>query len=302
MVGRIFNIQRFSRFDGPGVRTVVFLKGCPLRCSWCHNPEGLSPKPQIMYNADRCIGCGACTTVCGQNCHTIKDGFHIFDRTNCIACGACAKACFSLSLITHGTDMTVDQVMDTVIRDAAVYRDSGGGLTLSGGEPLMQGAFSVALLKAAKAQGLHTCVETSGFGSSDILLEMASCTDLFLFDYKITGNEAHKQYCGVPSAPILHNLGLLNQFGKPVILRCPLIPSINGTREHQKGIAEIALAHPNSVSEVHIEPYHRLGISKAVQLGITPAYEADVPDPGFVGEFADTLQKLCGERIHIKVN
>ena len=301
-MGRIFNIQRFSLFDGPGVRTVVFLKGCPLRCIWCHNPEGLSPEPQIMYNADRCIGCGACVEVCEKSCHTITNGFHIFDRTNCISCGDCAKVCFSLSLTAEGMEMTVDEVMDIIMSDAAVYLDTGGGLTLSGGEPLMHGTFSVALLKAAKEQGIHTCVETSGFGSSDVLCEMAYYTDMFLFDYKITGDEAHTKYCGAPAAPILHNLGLLNSLGKTVILRCPLIPNINGTQVHMEGIAKIALSNPNSVLEIHIEPYHRLGISKAGQLGMKPAYEAEVPDKDFVREFADALQKLCGERITVKVN
>lgn len=301
-MSRIFNIQRFSLFDGPGVRTVVFMKGCPLRCIWCHNPEGLSQEMQIMYNADRCIGCGACVEVCKKGCHTMSDGFHILNRTNCISCGECARVCFSLSLTAEGTEMTVDEIMDVVIRDEAVYRDSGGGLTLSGGEPLMHGAFSVALLKAAKRQGIHTCVETSGFGDSNVLCEIASYTDIFLFDYKVTGNTAYRKYCGVPETPILHNLGRLNNLGKTVILRCPLIPDINGTQTHIEGIAKVALSNSNSISEIHIEPYHRLGIFKANQLGMTPTYEAEIPDKEFVTEFADALQKLCGDRITVKVN
>lgn len=301
-MGRIFNIQRFSLFDGPGVRTVVFLKGCPLRCVWCHNPEGFSPQAQIMYNSDRCIGCGACVNVCQKGCHTIHGGTHIFDRTNCVSCGACAKACFSLSLTIEGKEMTVDEVMDIVARDKHIYRDSGGGLTLSGGEPLMQGAFSVALLKAAQQQGIHTCVETSGFGSSDTLREMASCTDLFLFDYKITGDAAHANYCGVPSVPILRNLALLDRLEKAVVLRCPLIPGVNDTNAHLEGIAETALANTHSVSQIHIEPYHRLGISKSRQLGLTPGYEAETPDNARVAAFADALQQLCGSRIAVKLN
>jgi len=301
-VSRIFNIQRFSLFDGPGVRTVVFLKGCPLRCIWCHNPEGLSPSPQIMYNAERCIGCGACTKVCKKGCHTTKDEFHIFNRTNCISCGECAEACFSLSLTVKGTEMTVDEVMDVVMRDAAVYRDSGGGLTLSGGEPLMHGTFSIALLKAAKEHGLHTCVETSGFGSSNVLQEMSIYTDIFLLDYKITGDESHINYCGAPQTPILHNLKLMNTLKKPVILRCPLIPDINGTQIHMEGIAKAALSNLDSVSEIHIEPYHRLGISKASQLGMTPTYRAEVPDTDFIREFAHTLQQLCGKKITVKIS
>ncbi|MBQ8250134.1 MAG: glycyl-radical enzyme activating protein [Clostridia bacterium] len=302
MTGIVFNIQRFSLFDGPGVRTVVFLKGCPLRCVWCHNPEGLSSEMQVMYNSERCIGCGACVEACEKGCHTMKDGFHVLDRKNCISCGECAKVCFSLSLTSQGVQMTVNEVMDTVMRDLNVYRDSGGGLTLSGGEPLMQAEFSSALLKAAKDAGLHTCTETSGFGSSEALSEMAAYTDIFLFDYKLTGDEAHTEYCGAPGTPILHNLGLLDSLGKKVILRCPLIPDINTTKEHMEGIARVALSHPYSVSEIQIEPYHRLGISKAVQLGITPTYEAEVPDKDFVREFADGLRELCKGKVTVKIN
>ncbi len=300
-MSKVFNIQRFSLFDGPGVRTVVFLKGCPLNCVWCHNPEGLSAEPQIMYNADRCIGCGACVEACDKNCHRAKDGHYIFDRTNCISCGECAKVCFSLALTVQGADMTVDEVMDIVMRDVAVYHDSGGGLTLSGGEPLMHGRFSVELMEVAKKQEIHTCVETSGFGDSEILREMALYTDVFLFDYKITGDEEHRKYCGVSQQPILHNLSLMNSLGKTVILRCPLIPNINGTQMHLEGIAKVALLNSESVSEIHIEPYHRLGISKAGQLGMTPAYETEVPDKEYVRDFADRLQKLCGAQIDVKV-
>lgn len=300
-MSKVFNIQRFSLFDGPGVRTVVFLKGCPLNCVWCHNPEGLSAEPQIMYNADRCIGCGACVEVCDKNCHRAKDGHYIFDRTNCISCGECAKVCFSLALTVQGADMTVDEVMDIVMRDVAVYHDSGGGLTLSGGEPLMHGRFSVELMEVAKKQEIHTCVETSGFGDSEILREIALYTDVFLFDYKITGDEEHRKYCGVSQQPILHNLSLLNSLGKTVILRCPLIPNINGTQMHLEGIAKVALLNSESVSEIHIEPYHRLGISKAGQLGMTPAYETEVPDKEYVRDFANRLQKLCGAQIDVKV-
>ncbi len=301
-MGMIFNIQRFSLFDGPGVRTVVFLKGCPLRCVWCHNPEGLSKGTQILYNAERCIGCSACAGVCERGCHTVRDGIHLYDRTGCLSCGECTKACFSLSLTAAGEEMTVDAVMEIIMRDAAVYRDTGGGLTLSGGEPLMQAEFSAALLKAAKEQGLHTCVETSGFGSWEDLRRMAAYTDLFLFDYKMTGDAAHKAYCGVPASPILQNLGHLNRLGKPVILRCPLIPALNGTREHREGIAAAALSNPDSVFGIHLEPYHRLGISKAAQLGRKPAYEAEVPDREWVEEFAAALRRLCKDRITVKIN
>lgn len=295
MTGTVFNLQRFSLFDGPGVRTVVFLKGCPLRCAWCHNPEGLSRGRQMRYNADRCIGCGACVEICPAGCHSLRQGMHVLDRSACVACGECAKECYSLALTAEGTEMTVDEVLKAVLRDAATYEKSGGGMTLSGGEPLLQGEFSLALLQAAKERGLHTCVETSGFGDGEILRQMAEVTDLFLFDYKITGEELHRKWCGVSQKPILENLARLENLGAAVILRCPILPDVNGTEEHLQGIAQTALHHPKSVKAIHIEPYHRLGISKAAQLGMKTEYEAEVPDKAWVEEFARRLREQCGE-------
>ncbi len=299
MTATIFNIQRFSLFDGPGVRTVVFFKGCPLRCRWCHNPEGLSPTQQIMYNPERCIGCGACTETCGLECHAIKDGIHTYDRRRCISCGRCAEVCYSRALTTVGQVMTVDEIMETVLKDKAVYLESGGGLTLSGGEPLMQGDFAIALLNSAKSHGLHTCVETSGYGKTEVLTEMAEYVDLFLFDYKITGDETHRELCGMPQTPILNHLTLLDSLGAKVILRCPLLP-FNRNGDHAEGIARAALFHP-CVTEVQIMPYHRLGIAKAEQLGMTPVYDGAVEDRALVETFVCDVQVRCGEKVRVSI-
>ncbi len=299
MTGTIFNIQRFSLFDGPGVRTVVFLKGCPLRCRWCHNPEGLSSARQIMYNPERCIGCGACIEACDFDCHAIKDGIHTYDRHHCISCGRCAEVCYSRALTTVGQVVTVDEIMETVLKDKAVYLESGGGLTLSGGEPLLQGEFAIALLKSAKSHGLHTCVETSGFGKTEILADMAQYVDLFLFDYKITGDDAHRELCGVPQTPILDHLTLLDTLGAKVILRCPLLP-FNRNDNHAEGIARTVLSHP-SVTEVQIMPYHRLGIAKSEQLGMIPEYEGEVEDRALAEAFVRDVQKKCGGRVKVSI-
>ena len=168
MQGIVFQIQRFSLYDGPGIRTVVFLKGCPLRCIWCHNPEGICTEPQIMYNPAQCIGCGTCAGVCPQGCHLMRSGGHLFARDQCISCGKCAEACFSRALSVVGKRMSADEVMEEVLRDLPFYRESGGGLTLSGGEPFMQPGFALALLKSAKEHGIFTCVETSGETSEQV--------------------------------------------------------------------------------------------------------------------------------------
>lgn len=292
MEGVIFNIQRFSLYDGPGVRTVVFLKGCPLHCLWCHNPESYVSRPQVMYNPDRCIGCGECVAACPQGCHTLAEGLHSLDRTGCTDCCACAESCYALALTRVGERQTVDRVLETVLLDKKNYAATGGGLTLSGGEPLAQAAFSAELLKKAGENGIHTCVETCGFGSKQALRALAEYTELFLFDYKATGDEKHKALCGVPQRPILENLAMLNELGKAVILRCPLIPELNGDEEHLRGIAAAAKRF-SCIQEVQLEPYHRLGISKAAQLGQTPAFEAQPPETEWTEDFADRLQALC---------
>lgn len=298
MEGTIFNIQRFSLYDGPGVRTVVFLKGCPLRCIWCHNPESYLARPQVMYNQDRCIGCGECVAACPQNCHSLTEGLHGLDRTNCIDCCACAENCCTLALTRVGQRETSDQVLETVLQDKKNYDATGGGLTLSGGEPLAQAAFSAELLKKAKENGIHTCLETSGFGSWENLQKLAEYTDLVLFDYKATGDETHKKLCGVPQTPILKNLARLNEMGKQVILRCPLIPELNGDETHLRGIAETANRHA-CILEVQLEPYHRLGIGKSQQLGQKPSFEAQPPEKEWTEDFANRLRAICNKEVVI---
>lgn len=294
MKGTIFNIQRFSLYDGPGIRTVVFLKGCPLNCVWCHNPEGKNPAPQVLYNANKCIGCMECGAVCSRSLHKMLDASHIFFRGDCVSCGKCADACCTDALQMAGREMDCDEVMREVLRDLPFYSESGGGLTLSGGEPFMQGEFATELLRRAKENGISTCVETCGFCDPAVIKNAAKYTDVFYFDYKATDEEAHKRLCGASREIILKNLRLLDELGARVTLRCPIVPEANYTDEHILGIARIAKEY-GCVTEVHLEPYHDLGISKSAQLGETSYFSSKAPLRDELTEKCEEISKICNK-------
>lgn len=264
--GLVFDIQRFSLFNGPGIRTTVFFKGCPLRCPWCHNPEGVHSGPELLFHPDRCVGCGACLAVCPTAAHRRgADGAHQLDRQACTVCGACVRACPAAALERCGERMSVGDVMAVVMKDRAYYADSDGGLTLSGGEPLQQPAFAAALLTAAKAEGLHTAVETSGCAPWARFAAIRPVTDLFLYDVKETDPERHAACTGVPLAPILENLRRLAEAGCRIVLRLPLAPGFNDRPDHFRAVA--ALARERGIVEADLLPYHRLGESKPAALG-----------------------------------
>lgn len=263
--GTVFNIQKFSINDGPGIRTTVFMKGCPLNCLWCHNPESKSAKPEIFYDARKCTGCRRCAEVCPMGCHTFTDTEHIFYRDKCIACGKCADACFANALEVAGTKKTVSGVIAEVMKDKDFYDNSGGGMTLSGGEPMYQFNFTYELLKSAKENGLHTCIETCGFAKWEQYEKIADLVDIFLFDYKVTDSEKHREFTGVANELILDNLKKLDALGCKTVLRCPIIPGLNDTDEHFSGIAKTANSLKN-VLEINIEPYHPLGKGKSEML------------------------------------
>lgn len=266
--GKIFNIQRFCTEDGPGIRTTVFLKGCPLNCIWCHNPESRSFQRELLFNSEKCIGCRACAEVCKN--HSFESGKHSFGKDICADCGKCALVCPADALEICGKRSSVTEITETVLKDLEFYKNSGGGVTISGGEPLFQPAFSLALLKEFKKHKLHTAVETCGYFSGDISL-FAPYVDLWLFDIKLFGEEKHKKYTGVSNIPIIKNLRLLDSFGANIILRCPIIPDINLNEEHFKNISALANSL-GSVSEINLLPYHPLGISKSEQLGKESSY------------------------------
>lgn len=266
MNGTIFNIQKFCISDGPGIRTTVFIKGCPLDCIWCHNPESKSAKTEILFDIRKCIGCGSCAAACSVGCHSITEQNHSYDRSRCIQCGNCVQDCFTDALEKTGYSISVETVLEEVMKDEIFYRNSGGGLTVSGGEPMAQFDFTYNLLRAAKEKGLHTCMETCGYAPSVRYQKIAPLVDIFLFDYKLTDSDAHRRFTGVPNEKIIDNLKMLDAMGAVSVLRCPIIPTINDNTEHFNGIAQTAnsLKH---ITEINIEPYHPLGCGKSAMLG-----------------------------------
>lgn len=264
--GIIFNIQKFSINDGPGIRTTVFMKGCPLNCIWCHNPESKSGKKEVFYDERKCSGCRRCGDVCSEGCHFFDAPVHDYDRTKCVVCGKCADVCYNQALENVGEEKTVDEVLSEVMKDKIFYDNSGGGITLSGGEPMYQAEFAYELLKKSKEYGLHTCIETCGFANEENYRKIAEYVDIFLFDYKETDPTLHKEYTGVDNKLILDNLRMLSDMGKSVVLRCPIIPGLNDRSDHFDGIAHIANTYSN-ITEINIEPYHPLGSGKAKMLG-----------------------------------
>lgn len=227
MTGSVADILRFATHDGPGIRTTVFLKGCPLSCVWCHNPETISASPELGYYETRCLGCGECARVCPQGAHRMEDGRHVFERTRCLARGRCAEVCLGHALVLYGREMTPEQVLATALEDRGFYQTTGGGITLSGGEPLLQPAFCAELLARARGEGLHTAVDTCGMVPWEAFAEVLPLTDLFLYDLKHADSAAHRRYTGAGNEVILANLSRLCGSGAAVEVRIPLIPGLN---------------------------------------------------------------------------
>jgi len=266
--GRVFDIQRFCIHDGPGIRTTVFLKGCPLHCPWCHNPEGQTFERSLSFLPQRCIGCGFCLEACERGVHRIENGAHVLDRSRCVLCGACVEGCYAQALEMVGKDMTTGEVLEEVMKDEAFYVTSKGGMTLSGGEPTQQIDFAEALLRMAKERTLHTCVETCGVAPRDSLERLIPWVDLFLYDYKETDPERHRELTGASREQVLDNLSFLDEKGKALWLRCPIIPGIQDREDHLDGIVQVALAHPG-IEVVDLMVYNPLGESKVDRFGLS---------------------------------
>lgn len=294
----IFNIQRFCVNDGPGIRTTVFIKGCGLDCAWCHNPESKCFERELMFSDSLCIMCKACQAVCENGVHSFSEEGHLLSREKCTLCGKCTDICPAEAVEIAGKQMSVDEVLEIVLRDDEFYKNSGGGMTLSGGEPLHSFEFSYELLKAAKEKCVHTCIETSGYADTEKILKIARFTDLFLYDFKLSDETLHKKYISVGNKLIKKNLLSLDKAGKDIILRCPIIPGINDNASHFDGIAEIANSLEHIVG-IDIEPYHALGVTKLSRLGKDAAASFEVPKKENMEKWVKYLQNKT--KIPVKI-
>ena len=259
LTAKIFEIKRFAVHDGDGIRTTVFLKGCPLRCVWCHNPEGISAKPSLAYYAHKCIGCGECVNVCLQNAHKIEEGGHAFDREKCIGCGACEEACLGEALTLYGKETSVEALLPSLLEDKEFYENSGGGVTLSGGECLLHADFCSGLLGALKENGVHTAVDTCGFVPRAAFDKVIPYTDVFLYDIKAIDPAVHKRCTGVENGLILDNLRYLDGLGCKSEIRIPFVPGWNAGEI--RAIADFVKTLKN-VTGVRVLPYHSYAASK----------------------------------------
>lgn len=263
----IFDVQPFSLHDGPGIRTTVFLKGCPLHCAWCSNPEGISKKQTLSYQKNKCENCFKCVDVCPTEALTISNGKLSVQHSSCNTCGECVKVCPTGALKLIGFEESPEEIIERIKKDKDYFQKSGGGITLSGGEVMLQPDFALSILKMAKEENIHTCIETCGFAKEKDYEAVLPFVDIFLFDYKITNPSDHKKYTRVSNQSIINNLKFLNDKGAKIWLRIPIVPGINDTEEHFTAIAEISNKF-EQIEKVELMPYHNWGEHKYEEIGI----------------------------------
>jgi pyruvate formate lyase activating enzyme len=289
--GLVFDIQRFSIHDGPGIRTTVFLKGCPLDCWWCHNPEGTSAEPQVIVLEGRCIRCGECSRVCPQ-------GDRAGAAETCTLCGRCVAACPTGARQMVGRRMTVAEVVAEVLKDRVFYDESGGGATFSGGEPLVQPRFLRALLEACRAAGVRTAVDTCGYGPQEDLLALAPLADLLLWDLKFADEARHVRYTGVSNGPILENLRAVGRAHGHLWIRVPVIPGVNDDAAQLDALARCA-ASVEGVRQVNVLPYPEGGAAKSPRLG--RAYRLDGAAPPAPGRMEEAAAAFARHGLKVKI-
>ena len=285
--GVCFDVQRFAVHDGPGIRTTVFLKGCPLTCSWCHNPEGRAAGPEIHVFPERCIGCGTCHEVCPTG-----------ETATCLRCGACAEACPADARRLIGKTWTAAELVEEVARDRPFFEESGGGVTFSGGEPLAQPDFLLACLGGCRERGLHTTVDTCGYAEGGTILEVARFTDLFLYDLKIIDATEHRRLTGAPVEPILANLRALDGLGSGIWIRTPILPGINDGEGAIDALGRFVSNLPRT-RRIHLLPHHAMGRSKGARM--QPPVTMDPIGAPSATRLAEIAGRLAEHGLSVKI-
>jgi pyruvate formate lyase activating enzyme len=265
-LGAIINIQKYSIHDGPGIRTTVFFKGCPLDCWWCHNPESQNPTPEIMFFKEKCTGCGMCLKRCPQNAIELVEGYPVTSEINCILCGKCSYFCPSNAREIVGKEITVKDLTREIIKDEIFYEESNGGVTFSGGEPLMHADYLNDVLKICKDKNIHTTIDTCGYVDFEKFEKIIDNVDLFLFDIKHMDNENHLEYTGVSNFIILENLKKLSQRGSNIHIRMPIIAGINDDDANIN--AAVDFISKLNIIQVDLLPYHKMGMDKYIRLNM----------------------------------
>ena len=294
--GIVFNIQRFSTHDGPGIRTTVFFKGCPLSCWWCHNPESKQAQAAVLYERDKCLGCGLCAKACPQGSISFSAGTPVLSN-HCTLCGRCCKRCPAEALELVGKELTIVEVLAEIEKDRVFYDESSGGVTFSGGEPLLQPEFLDKLLRSCRERGIHTAVDTSGHSPWQVISKIGEATDLFLYDIKHMDSIKHEVLTGVPNDLILENLRRLSRTHYSIIIRVPIIPGLNDDSENLLMTGRLAV--DLGISQVHLLPYHSIGRDKYTRIGeVYRLTDLKAPSPECMERLAEGLRSL-GLRVNI---
>jgi len=293
--GLVFDIKKYAIHDGPGIRTTVFFKGCPLQCLWCHNPESWKFHVELGFRKSRCLGCGQCAEACSREAISLVENRPVTDSEKCILCGRCVDVCLAGARQIIGREMAVSEVMAEVERDVIFYDQSGGGVTFSGGEPLMQPDFLLALLNQCRARNIHTAVDTSCYAEPEIVESVAERADLFLCDLKHMNNEMHERFTGVGNNLILENIRRISQADKKIVIRIPIIPGFNDATANIEATGKFA-ASLTGAGRIDILPFNRGGIEKSTRLtGEIKSMQIETPGEDKMSEIAKNLSKYVCE-------